>query len=463
LEAAVAYFVDTTGRPGPASWVAGDYPDGKDDYPVTGLSWYESAAYAAYKQKELPTIYHWSVANGMVYPFPELPPSLIIPLSNFGQKSPAAVGTHPGISISGAYDIAGNVREWCYNESQEGRCIRGGAWNDASYMASRITQASPFDRSPQNGFRCVMYLEPDSIPDKAFQPFSSSRENDDYRKVQPVSDEIFQVYKEAFSYDKEPLDPDVEYRDEKPEDWIKERITFNTSYNNERLIAYLYLPRNASKPYQTVIIFPHSGATRGESSKDLENTEGFDFFIKNGRAVMYPIYKGTYERGGPQYWHLHGQVSTRKYFDLVNKLVLDFRKCIDYLETRQEIDSDKIAYYSYSWGGELISIIAAVEDRLKLNIINTGGMRGFDDGGKIYPMADPINYITRVKIPTLMLNGEFDIIYQYDKVVKPMYDLLGTPEKDKRLLAYPTDHFVPRNDLIRESLKWIDHYFGIAK
>jgi hypothetical protein len=62
-----------------------------------------------------------------------------------------------------------------------------------------------------------------------------------------------------------------------------------------------------------------------------------------------------------------------------------------------------------------------------------------------------------------MLNGEFDMIYQYDKVVKPMYDLLGTPEKDKRLLTYTTDHFVPRNDLIRESLKWIDHYFGLAK
>ena len=460
---AISYFVDTTGRPGPASWVAGDYPDGKDDYPVTGVSWYEAAAYAAYKQKELPTIYHWSVANGMVYPFPELSPSLIIPLSNFGQKSPAAVGTYPGISISGAYDIAGNVREWCYNESQVGRCIRGGAWNDASYMAYRITQASPYDRSPQNGFRCVMYIKPDSISDKAFQPFLSSRENDDYRKVQPVSDEIFQVYKETFSYDKEPLDPDIEYSDETPEDWIKEKITFNTAYNNERLIAYLYLPRNVSKPYQTVIIFPHSGATRGESSKDLEKTEGFDFFIKNGRAVMYPIYKGTYERGGLQYWQLHGQVSTRKYFGLVTKLVLDFRRCIDYLETRQEIDSDKIAYYSYSWGGELISIIAAVEKRLKLNIINTGGMRGFDAGGKIYPLADPINYVTRVIIPTLMLNGEFDMIYQYDKVVKPMYDLLGTPEKDKRLLTYPTDHFVPRNDLIRESLKWMDRYFGLAK
>ena len=55
------------------------------------------------------------------------------------------------------------------------------------------------------------------------------------------------------------------------------------------------------------------------------------------------------------------------------------------------------------------------------------------------------------------------MIYQYDKVVKPMYELLGTPEKDKLLLTYPTDHFVPRNDLIRESLNWLDKYFDKVK
>ena len=179
--------------------------------------------------------------------------------------------------------------------------------------------------------------------------------------------------------------------------------------------------------------------------------------------MLYPVYKGTYERGGPEYWDLHVQVSTRKYFDLITKIVLDFRRCIDYLETRQDIDIDKLAYYSYSWGGELVSIISAVEDRLKLNLINTGGMRGFDYGGKIYPMVDPINYVTRVKIPTLMLNGKFDMIYQYDKVVKPMYDYLGTPEEDKLLITYPTDHFVPKKDLIKETLNWLDRYFGPVK
>ena len=40
-------FVDKTGRQGPANWEAGTYPDGQENHPVTGVSWYEAAAYAA--------------------------------------------------------------------------------------------------------------------------------------------------------------------------------------------------------------------------------------------------------------------------------------------------------------------------------------------------------------------------------------------------------------------------------
>ena len=46
-------FRDTTGRPGPSTWELGTYPDGQDDWPVSGVSWYEEAAYAAYAGKRV--------------------------------------------------------------------------------------------------------------------------------------------------------------------------------------------------------------------------------------------------------------------------------------------------------------------------------------------------------------------------------------------------------------------------
>ena len=56
FDAALALFVDKTGRPGPVNWEAGTYPDGQENFPVTGISWYEAAAYAVFAKKQLPTI-----------------------------------------------------------------------------------------------------------------------------------------------------------------------------------------------------------------------------------------------------------------------------------------------------------------------------------------------------------------------------------------------------------------------
>lgn len=76
------------------------------------------------------------------------------------------------------------------------------------------------------------------------------------------------------------------------------------------------------------------------------------------------------------------------------------------------------------------------------------------------PEVNQINYITRVRIPTLMLNGKYDSFYPYDTALKPMLDLLGTPDEHKELKMYDTDHIPPRNEFIKEILAWLDRYLG---
>jgi eukaryotic-like serine/threonine-protein kinase len=120
---AMKLFVDKTNRPGPSTWIQGDYPQDEGEYPVTGVSWFEAEAYAEFVGKSLPTIYHWAAAA-----YPTDNPSLI-PASNFSGKGPSPVGAYHGMSRSGAYDMAGNAKEWCANEAASGRrYIMGGAW-----------------------------------------------------------------------------------------------------------------------------------------------------------------------------------------------------------------------------------------------------------------------------------------------------------------------------------------------
>jgi len=460
---ALTEFVDGTGRPGPATWQGGDYPERQDDFPVSGVSWYEAAAYAEFVGKTLPTGSHWEVARGgltrliMGKGFSEF----FTPQSNFRAKSPERVGSNPAITSYGIYDMGGNVREWCSNETPGGRLIRGGAWNDVPYMFGNWSQAPPSDRLPKNGFRCVIYIQPGQVPQSAFAT-AEPEEFPDFYKQKPVPDPVFQVYKEQYSYDKSELDARIEARDDTARDWIKEKISFAAAYDNERMFAYLYLPKNSLPPYQTIIYFPGSGSVMQRSSQDIETLYEFTSqlppLIKNGRALLYPVYKGTFERGNDVLTELHEGNESRQYVEFFIKVVKDFKRSIDYLETRPDIDCKKLAYLGFSWGGQYGAVIPAVENRLKASLLNLGGL-----WGHVRPEVSEINYISRIKLPTLMLNGRYDMTFPYELTVKPMFDLMGTPKEQKKLKLYDTDHFIPKNEFIKEALEWLDKYLGPVK
>ncbi len=451
---AMNYFKDATGRAGPAAWQVGDYPDGEDDYPVSGISWYEAAAYAEYAGKMLPTSHHWISATGYFFePYRSLAGSNLIPLSNFRGKGPEPIGSSQAINYFGVYDIFGNVREWCWNKTQEGRIVRGGAWNDASYMSGNLSQLPTFNRSLKNGFRCVLYLDKDQLPEEAFQPIEYNAQRDFY-KEKPVTAAEFQILKNQFLYDKTDLNAELLERDENAEDWILEKISFNAAYEKEQMIAYLFLPKNSTPPYQTIIFFPGAYALQEtDLFKSIFTMWFLDFLLKSGRAVIYPVYEGTYDRmeGREISW---GQ--THQYTEWVIKWTKDLSRSIDYLETRTDIDTAKLGFYGDSWGGALGAIIPAVEERLRLSILIRGGLYKW----KAFPEAEGITYISQVKIPVLMLNGKYDFTFPFETNVKPMFDLLGTPDEHKELKIYETDHFVPKNEMIIETLDWLDKYFG---
>jgi len=464
-EEAMKKFVDLTGQPGPSTWQAGDYPDGQDDYPVSGVSWYEAAAYAEFSGKNLPTDAHWNVGRGYFTPMIRWPQvggfAILAPFCNFQGKGPVPVGSLPGITPYGAYDMAGNVREWCWNESPQGRIIMGGAWDDNSYAFGNRRQMPPMDRSPQNGIRLVLIPDPEAVPDAAY---ASRRiiDSRNFYEENPVSDLVFQAYKEQFSYDRSDLKARVESKKENPRGWIYEKISFDAAYGGERVLIHLFLPQNTPPPYQTVIYFPGSIPTWERSSENIESFYSFPMFlsyiVRNGRAVLFPVYKGTFERGNPELRAIYWGNNTHQYSEFLTQVVKDFKRCIDYLETRQDIYSDKIAYYGMSWGGALGAIIPAVEDRLKVSILFPGGLVD-----RARPEVHPFNYVTRVKIPTLMLNGKYDSIFPLETSIKPMFDLLGTPDEHKDLMLYDTDHLPPRNEYIREVLAWLDKYLGPVK
>ncbi len=449
FDAAMAQFRDATGRPGPAGWEMGSFVAGHDDDPVAGVSWYEAAAYARWAGKSLPTVYHWSRAAGQQLS------GGVVPASNFNGKAVVPVGTSGGITRAGTTDMAGNVKEWCLNATGANRYILGGAWSEPVYMFNHPDALSPFTRQASHGFRCIKVDRPEDLTASLTEDIELASR--DPRQAKPVSEPVFRAWRSLlYSFDHSDLKVQVESVDDSSREWRVEKVTYAAAYGDERIPAYLFLPKNAKPPYQVVVAFPGSWGFYQRSSANASDFDRFNFIMRSGRAFLYPIYKSTFERADAL--KEVDPSMTSSYRDHVIMWAKDLGRSVDYLESRPDIAKDKIGYVGYSWGAELAPLMLAVEPRISLAFICLGAFSLQPS----LPEADAVNFAPRVKVPVLMLNGRFDYFGPTAISQEPLFRLLGTPAEHKRRVVYETSHAIPRNEMIKEVVNWMEKYWGPA-
>jgi dienelactone hydrolase len=346
--------------------------------------------------------------------------------------------------------MAGNVKEWAWNQVGSRRLTLGGAWNELGYFWSAADPHTPSDRLPNLGFRCVKYVQQPASAISAPIP-SQNLVHYEIAKDKPVSDEVFTAYQALYRYDRRPLNASTEGTEDTPQ-WRKETITFDAAYGTERVLAYLFLPRDVTRPFQVVVGFPAGEAFASRSSREL-SLRWVDFVMRSGRALMYPVYKGTYERGPTAIG-----IGPNAARDEVIAWSKDLGRTIDYLETRADIDRSRIAYFGVSSGADAGLILTALEPRFKVSVLQAGGPVL---SGSQPPEMHFVNFVPRIRIPTLVLYGRNDVGYPVDTFQVPLFRLLGTPAEQKRHAKLEGGHTPARQqDVIREVLDWFDTYLG---
>jgi eukaryotic-like serine/threonine-protein kinase len=425
-------LVDRTGMPAPREWSGQRPPGGSDDHPVTGVSWYEAAAYCRFRRMALPTLFEWEKAardGATSRRSVELPWGYVGPgepahgRANFDGRGTTPVGSFPfGVSPYGAYDMAGNVKEWLRNRTEAGHAVTGGSWADPLYVFSRVGSIAPEAASSSVGFRCarVAQSERGNARAQGGDPLRLAVQAPVY---EPVDDATFRALLTHYHYDAQPLDAEIEERVEAP-GWTRERIRYDGPAG-QRVIAYLFLPRTGSAPHQTLVYVPSSLAFLGVSLATIVENE-LGPLIRGGRAVFAVVMEGMTEREYPQSFE-QPATSSVAFRDQMVRRATELRLGLDYLETRDDIDASRIAYIGKSWGAGSRVLFAAVDDRFRATVLIGAGID--ERVHPTLPEASNINFASRIRGPKLVLNGRQDEEHPWLTRGLPLWNLLSEPKE----------------------------------
>ncbi|HVJ26106.1 MAG TPA: SUMF1/EgtB/PvdO family nonheme iron enzyme [Vicinamibacterales bacterium] len=456
-EAAMALFVDRTGLPGPREWASQSFPEGKADHPVTGVSWYEAAAYAVYRGKRLPSLFEWEKAarDGNIAPagMPFMPWGVFFPgdtlahRANFAGGGTAPVTSMPfGMSPFGAYNMAGNAAEWTSNDSSDGFIATGGAWGDPTYTFGQAAGRPGTFSSSKLGFRLAK-SDAGQTGDQGSARIEVNAEIPHYTRSTP---DQFRTWAQSYEYAKTPLDARIEETRETPE-WRREKISFNGGARG-RAIAYLYLPHHVPRPLQVLHYVPAADVNSGFRSLSDSMDHRMAPYVRSGRAAFGVVLYGYIERLKTDSTPL--DPATIEYVESIVNRITDLRRGLDYLETRPDLDKTRIGFMGPSAGAQLGVILTAVENRYR-GVVMVGA--GLPRRGTTMAAADPVNFAPHIRAPKLIVQGTFDEDTPLRTASDPLFDLLIQPKKRE---LYEGGHVPTIDVLLKLTAGWLDETLG---
>ena len=422
-------FVDRTGLAGPRGWRNQEPPEGHDRHPVTGVSWEEARAYCSAQDKRLPTLFEWEKASrdgltthlGILMPWGYVTATTgMARRANFASSGTAPVDALPfGISPYGLHMIVGNVKEWLANPVAEGYAVAGGSWEDPAYVFSEVANLPETTATASLGFRCARNaVQGDPVPGSGALVLRRAPP-----VYHPVDASTRRSFLDFYRYDKRAANARIASTTDTA-DWSRERIWID-GIGTDSILAYLYLPTRTRPPYQAIVYVASSGAFFFQPVwRSVE--EDLAPHVKAGRAVFAVVFDGMIERASPGGMQPPAPSSVG-FRDLMVRHATELRMGVDYLQTRREIDSTRLAYYGFSWGAGSRLVFAGVDDRWRALVLVGAGID--ERVQPTLPEAANYNFASHLRQPKLMVNGRQDEEHPWATRAKPLWDLLPQPKE----------------------------------
>ena len=139
--------------------------------------------------------------------------------------------------------------------------------------------------------------------------------------------------------------------------------------------------------------------------------------------------------------------------------VLDVRRGVDLLESRPDIDTDRIGYVGHSYGATWGGVLAGVEKRIKAYVLMAGYVQVSKTDGPNIPKIDAINYIGHAAPSAVFFQFAEHDRYIAKESALLFYQVASEP---KSIQWYNTSHRL--NTAAREDrVEWLSAQLGLER
>jgi len=289
-----------------------------------------------------------------------------------------------------------------------------------------------------------------------FSSIALTQEGIDSSALIPLSQDAFKAVYAMFKSDSGiPLNSRIVERYEMRR-YFREKIVF-TGSRGDRVSAYLAVPKEGEKPYPLVLQFHVIGGSKESwwNESSFERGQAItDSLLKSGIAVLALDAQYHGERAlnndfmPPQNLYLEEKWYYR-FRDGMIQTIGDYGRAIEYLSSREEIDTGRIGVIGHSMGGVMAIIYAAIDKRVKGVVASVSA---YTDSW-LYPLA-PINLAGAIKAPTLVLAARNDNVISLE-ATDIFFSVLGS--EIKQIELYDSGHRLPEEN-VGKSVEWLIEY-----
>lgn len=269
--------------------------------------------------------------------------------------------------------------------------------------------------------------------------------------AQTVTPPSFETLAKTYQYDtKKPLDVKEEAQKDSPASW---HLTL--AGTDGKPVPGVFMRPKADGKYPVVLLL------HGLTSKKEDMLQGFGTeLVKRGFAVLAldAPFHGERKPKNEDAATAQREFQTR-FVTTFQVGIKDWRRGIDYLQTRKDVDVKRMGLIGYSMGSMMGSILAAVDNRVKASAFCVGGDPVIALAASLPPAAQPSAYSIAPSLfvghiaprPTLFINGKQDQTIS-EAAAERFQD---AAQKPKEIIWADAGHILPPKDAMK-SVSWIE-------